>query len=335
MTLSDLAGLGTGVCLGVASLYLRMAVRTEPVPKVIWFVAAFGTITLSPWAIPALQEFATHGGQSVALTSGLFLFVAAGLTGQVIGRTFLYSCIDRIGPSLATAYKTAVPLLTAIFAWLVFREQISTLAATGIAAVVAGILLIALYQPRPISGNATPLSAAKNESAVGQESSAPITGESVAHEASGSQSRTPLLPPGLALGIGAVLFYSASDLFRKGGMDALPSPTAGTWVGNLLTLVVFTIQYGLQRRLKELVGWNTGALRALLVASTLVTIAYVLFLVGVGTAGVAVTSALAAIEPLAALVIGKAFYRDQEPIQARQVPGVVFVVIGVALIVVS
>ncbi len=338
--LSELAGLGTGICLGVASLYLRMAVRSESIPKVIWFVAAFGAITLSPWAISALRDFVGNEGSTVAITSGLLYFLAAGLIGQVIGRSFLYACIDQIGPSLATAYKTAVPLLTAIFAWLIFHERLAGATVLGIAAVVVGILFIALYQPKRSSAHASSAGDAEAESAVSREIEPVITHtENSSNQTAGRRgpaaALTSRLPAGLALGLGAVIFYSASDLLRKGGMDALPSPTVGTWVGNVLTLAVFSAQFGLQRRLVHLIRWNLEALRPLLTASILVTVAYILFLIGIETSGVAITSALAAVEPLAALAVGKAFYRDQEPIQSRQIPGVLFVVAGVALIVLS
>lgn len=61
-------------------------------------------------------------------------------------------------------------------------------------------------------------------------------------------------------------------------------------------------------------------------------VAYVLFLVGTITAGVAITATLASLEPLAAYAIGVTLYRQGEPLRAAQVPGVVFVVIGVAII---
>lgn len=306
MAFSDLAGLATGLCLGASSLYLRIAMRSEPITKVIWFVAVFGVATLGPWAIPSL--LAALSKEPVAW-SGLLLFLAAGLSGQVIGRAFLYSCIAQIGPSLGTAYKNAVPLITALFAWTVLGERVTAPAAFGIGAVVAGIFVIALFQARP--------------------SYRPAPGVPVAAAREGAFVK---LPPGLALGIGAVLFYAASDLLRKGGMDVLPSPILGAWLGNLLTFAVISAHLVVTKRLPGLASWNRGALGALLVASAFITAGYVLFLVGVAAAGVAVTSALAAVEPLAALAVGKAFYRDQEPITPRQIPGVVLVVAGVALI---
>lgn len=306
---SDLAGLATGLCLGASSLYLRIAMRSEPIAKVIWFVSAFGVVTLGPWAIPALRV--ALSAEPVAWL-GLFLFLAAGLSGQVVGRVFLYSCIARIGPSLGTAYKNAVPLITALFAWTFFGERVTAVTALGTGAVVAGIFVIALFQPRPAreAASGVPVAATREGAALN-------------------------LPPGLALGIGAVLFYAASDLLRKGGMDLLPSPILGAWLGNLLTFAVISGQLIVTRRLCTVASWHAGALRALFVASTFITAGYVLFLVGVASAGVAVTSALAAIEPLAALAVGKTFYRDQEPIEARQIPGVVLVVAGVAMIVTS
>jgi drug/metabolite transporter (DMT)-like permease len=216
--LARLAGIGTGVLLGMATVLLRIGLRYDTPFRAAWFITGVGTAFLLPFTLNAFPDFV----QNFSWVYGMLAFLGSGVVGQALGRLALYTCIDTLGPTTAATYKALAPAFTALGAWFFFRERLS-------------IAVLTAY------------------------------------------------------------------LFKERGRQ------------------------GFRR-------WDNRALLAFSAGAVAIMVAYVLFLVGTISAGVAITAALASIEPLAAYAIGLILYRQGEPLKVAQVPGVVFVVIGVAII---
>jgi|GEM_PF-2417348 len=296
-----LAGIGTGVLLGMATVLLRIGLRHDTPYRAAWFITGVGTAFLLPFSLNALPEFV----EGFSWSYGILAFLGSGVMGQALGRLALYTCIDTLGPTTAATYKTLAPAFTALGAWFFFRERLSVADAFGIAAVIGGVLTMVSFQ-----GEHSP-----RNTELGKTRPSPR-----------------ILHGGLGLGLATALLYSGGDLLRKLGVVFLPSALIGTWLGYLSSFVVLTAYLFKKRGRQGFRTWNNRALLAFSAGAVAIMVAYVLFLVGTISAGVAITAALASIEPLAAYAIGVVLYRQGEPLKVAQVPGVVFVVIGVAII---
>ncbi|QHQ34471.1 DMT family transporter [Algicella marina] len=74
------------------------------------------------------------------------------LSGFVANFTFFYA-VHHLGPSRSAAFAALVPVLAALGGWLFLGEPIGLLKATGIAIVVAGVLLASgVFRARSTSG---------------------------------------------------------------------------------------------------------------------------------------------------------------------------------------
>jgi len=115
-------------------------------------------------------------------------------------------------------------------------------------------------------------------------------------------------------------------------MVHLPAPVLGTWTGNVVAGAALTAYLAWREGPASLLRWRRAGLPWLAGGSLLITVAYVLFLVGVGARGVALTSALAATEPLAALFASLLVWRRHAGISPWAALGVVATVGGVAAV---
>lgn len=296
-----LAGIGTGLLLGLASVLLRVGLQFESPQRAAWFITGVGAVVLLPASLKALPGF-MHQHRWLF---GVLTYLGSGIVGQTLGRLALYTCIDRLGPATAGTYKTVSPVFTAIVAWLVFGERLGVADALGIAAVIGGMLILVSFHSERSWGSWDWC----NQS----------------------------IPPRIhrqafRLGLTTALLYSGGDILRRWGVEFLPSALIGTWLGYVAAFMSFTGYLFVRGGRRSFHRWDKRSILAFTHAAMAIMVAYILFLVGTMTAGVAITATLASIEPLAAFAVGIIFYRQGEPLTVVQVPGILLVVIGVAVI---
>ncbi|MES2412278.1 MAG: DMT family transporter [Pseudomonadota bacterium] len=135
-----------------------------------------------------------------------WMFLGAGIFATYFGRWFFYEAVIRFGPAKASVFQVSSPLFTALMAWVLLGERLSTLVTFGMVLTIAGLMLVS-YKPGSSSGKAT----------------AVIPGEKVPGG---------LLPKSmLLLGLGSALAYAIGNFFRGSGIREWNEPVLGGFLG--------------------------------------------------------------------------------------------------------
>lgn len=234
--------------------------------------------------------------------NALWLFAAAGLVGDGVGRFSMLGAVDRLGPSLAIPIQTAAyPLIAISGGVLVLAETVTFPQVFGAVTVVGGIWVLLAPDPSE-TGSAGLLSGI----------------------------RWSALPLPVLAGVG----FAVSDLFRKSGLDETPNPAFGALVAVATMLSILVVAAAsvprLRRQIKIGKGWGWLVAAGVSIAVALLT----LFKALEGGAVSAVGPIIAA-QPLAVVGLSWILLHNIERVTARMVVGAAFVVGGVILIAVS
>jgi drug/metabolite transporter (DMT)-like permease len=74
--------------------------------------------------------------------AGVLLLAVSGFIGLTIGDMGYFGCLMRLGPRIATALAALAPPITALIAWVVLGETLSSIALFGMGLVLAGVLIV-------------------------------------------------------------------------------------------------------------------------------------------------------------------------------------------------
>lgn len=187
----ELAALATATCWALTGLLAADAVR------------ALGAFHFNLWR----QGFVTLALLAVVAATGawagldgwtLAVLALSGVIGILLGDTFNYAAVGRLGPRRAGAVYALNAPMAAILGWALLDEALSLQAASGIVLTAAGVAVAILGRPR-----------------------------ANAHR---FESLTGTLLPGLACGLMAALGQAAGSLIARPVMEAGLDP----WLASLV-----------------------------------------------------------------------------------------------------
>jgi drug/metabolite transporter (DMT)-like permease len=82
-----------------------------------------------------------------------FLWLAiSGITGLAIGDQLIFSAFNRIGPRLTLLILTLAPMMTALIAWPIIDEPLTTIGWVGMAMTIAGVIWVITERNDPTPG---------------------------------------------------------------------------------------------------------------------------------------------------------------------------------------
>jgi len=174
---------------------------------VAFSVVATTVLALAAWLVLEGGELPAAGPGNLQL--GMIWFALAGVAALVLGRSMIYTSIQKIGVIRASAVRRLNPFFSVILAFVVLGEAINLMGIGGM--LLVGLAIMAVMV-RPFF-----LSADRR-----QESEAP-----------------PMMA--YAWGIGAALAYSISYLLRKVGLIEVGAPALGTLVSSLAGLACYLV----------------------------------------------------------------------------------------------
>ena len=141
LPLHELAALGTATCWATTGLMAADAVRAL---GPFWFnLLRQGFVTL----LLALILTATGGWHGVDWPSILVL-AASGIIGILLGDTFNFAAVARLGPRRAGAIFALNAPMAAVMGWAFLGETLPVQAVFGIAVTAGGVALAILGRPR-------------------------------------------------------------------------------------------------------------------------------------------------------------------------------------------
>ncbi len=164
---------------------------------------------------------------------GVGYFVFAGLLGNVIGRLTLFRSVELAGAIETGFIRRLIPVFAAIFAFLFLGEVITATIVIAFLLVTCGVLIMLANSSAKVA------------------------------VASDVSPRNPVdKTKGRALAIGSAAGYGGSFVARKLGMQTLPDPLAGVFIGALTGLLWFAASAVLRIRPRhhprELLQWPSG-----------------------------------------------------------------------------
>ena len=137
----ELAALGTATCWATTGLMAADAVR---VLGPFWFnLIRQGFVTL----LLALILTATGGWQALDLAS-VAVLAASGIIGILLGDTFNFAAVGRLGPRRAGAIFALNAPMAAVMGWAFLGETLPAQAILGIAITAGGVAVAILGRPR-------------------------------------------------------------------------------------------------------------------------------------------------------------------------------------------
>lgn len=211
-------------------------------------------------------------------------FVLAGLLTTSLGRFFLFSGIQRIGPSRAAAIKNAAPMFTLIYAVFILGETISWAPMIGMGMLLTGILFQGVVFFRKTNGN---------------------------KETAGSTIQW----SGYVFAVSAAVIFGIGQGVRKQGLMMLDDAFFGAWVGALASMVFVLIYEKCNLRLKSTIKRNFMIFNPYyLMAGVLTSLGPLFFFLAASYIQVAYVSVIAAIEPLLTVLLIAFLFKKEEKI---------------------
>lgn len=141
LPLHELAALGTATCWATTGLIAADAVRAL---GPFWFnLLRQGFVTV----LLALILTATGGWHGLDLTTGLVLALS-GVVGILLGDTFNFAAVARLGPRRAGAIFALNAPMAAVMGWAFLGEALPLQAVLGIAVTAGGVAIAILGRPR-------------------------------------------------------------------------------------------------------------------------------------------------------------------------------------------
>jgi len=188
-----LIALVTAFCFGLNPVTLKMGFGHGGRPDTAMIVGLAVAVPVYVVLLP----FA--GGLQLELVTPAALvgFILGGLFGTGIGRRWLYIAIHRIGASPATAIKNSAPVVSALFAAIVFQEPVTPIRWAAIIAIVVGVGLVTWKPGTPVRS---------------------------------------WLDVGVLAAIGAALAYGIRPLFLEFGLGAANLPLTAALIGSIAAL---------------------------------------------------------------------------------------------------
>ena len=233
---------------------------------------------------------------------GVGFYALAGVLSMVVGRSFLYTSVRRLGVVRSSTVKRMNPFFSSVLAFLILDEIITTLGAAGMALLLFAFLLMMRES-------------AKNQQA-GDDAPPPVWDYS--------------------FGVLSALAYGSAYIFRKFGIFELPFPAFGTLVSALTGLIAFLLAGLFVKSLRgQLTGIFSDLDRWMIMASVAVSLGQILFFAAIVYETVIVVVMIASLEIFIASYISIFVFRLERKISLSMAlasglafAGVILITIG-------
>lgn len=136
----ELAALGTATCWATTGILASDAVRALG-------PFHFNLIRQGLVALLLAAIVLTSGAMTLPDWQGIVVLAISGVVGILLGDTFNFAAVGRLGPRRAGAIYALNAPMAAVLAWLILGERLGWQAALGIGVTVAGVALAIMGRP--------------------------------------------------------------------------------------------------------------------------------------------------------------------------------------------
>jgi drug/metabolite transporter (DMT)-like permease len=136
--IGEISALSAAICWAVAAVLYKKALRNTSILVANLVRTVFAALLL-------LVIFpATKGQSSIITFNQLALIIIAGIIGVVIGDTFYFMGLKKIGISRTQSISSSYPFYSMLLAAIFLNEELSFTVAIGTPLIVIGIILVSL-----------------------------------------------------------------------------------------------------------------------------------------------------------------------------------------------
>lgn len=205
-TLGQLFALGSAFCFALSNVFISKGSTGKGDRGVIFSVLVTLVFSFTLWLLIDRGELQVD--TQVELIRGVLWFAVAGVFAMVLGRTFIYASLRHLGVTRASALKKATPFFSALLAFVLLGEAITTLDLGGMALIALAFAIMSRKSFQKLSPE--------------------------------EQAKTPALVD-YSWGIGASFSYGMSFITRKYGLAYIASPAFGTMISAIVGFLFFLV----------------------------------------------------------------------------------------------
>lgn len=141
VSLSSERLLGDSLSLGASIFYAMFMIivyqlRDTVKSNVIMFFSAFGTLL-----VLAVVIFLTEGFYLPQNIAELLPLLALALVSQILGQGLLAYCLGKVNASLSSLITLSQPVVAALYAWVIFQENLNLQSVIAIVITLIGVYL--------------------------------------------------------------------------------------------------------------------------------------------------------------------------------------------------
>lgn len=284
---------------------LLSIVLTALLSGVLWL--SIGSVPVSALAFPAIE-------------AGFGFFVLSGVLSMIIGRATMFRSTVLAGAINSSLFRRLIPVFAAIFAFVLLGETIALPGLIGMVAIVSSLLVI--IREKPAEGEQF----SKNAAGVSRRLAVP------APVLAGPVN----LRAGRAYGIISSASYGAAIAMRKFGMQYIPDPALGTFIGAITGLVWYALGSIFSKRCRSAVAGlfrDTGLWHV--VAAVCISAGQTSQFFALRHTGVAVVATIGSMEVFFSVYLAAYVLKTESPPGSRIVWASVLATAGVILVAVS
>jgi drug/metabolite transporter (DMT)-like permease len=234
----------------------------------------------------------------------------SGITHFSLGRTWSYRSIQLLGSTRSNIVTSLNPVVTVILAMLILKETVSSVMGFGILFSLMGPLLILLKEE--------------------------VIERSGDLHSQGKDLDRPTLYKGIFYGLGGAIFWGASAIFIKLGLQHGGFSIAGSFIAYLAaSLAIAPSAFFNKERREEILRGGKDSLRIALFSGLTTNIAQLLRYLAMGLASAIVVSLMQRTMPLWVLFFAFIFNRQYESFSRWVLLGNGILIIGTILILLS
>jgi len=288
----------TASSYSLSNIFIRKGMGTSKADNGLLMTVIVNVIILGIAAI-LYRIFTTNVPITLYAVS---VFAISGALTTFLGRIALFKSFREIGPIRGSAIKSSAPLFTIIFAVIFLQEVIRMLPFIGILFVLVGLGIQGYYLLR--------------------QSSIDVNKKDVN------------LKHGYFLALFSAIVFGVGQAIRKPGMEALPDPVFGAFIGSGAALAMILLSEWKKGVLKETVTNQITSFNLYYLFSGLLTsVAMLSFFIAMLYMQVSYVVAIAASEPLITILLSKIILKKQESIAYHSIFSAFVVFSGVLIII--
>lgn len=249
-------------------------------------------MSLGLWVVTGREGVSGNDWQA-----GVLWFISAGLGAMLLGRSFLFASVRRLGVARSSAVKRLNPFFSVILAAGILGELISPL--NGFGMLLIGISFVILLLERKSNVNDT-------------------------------QARA---PADYVTGVLAALCYALAYIARKLGLDAMPSPMLGTFISAASGFAAFGVAAAFSKAYRDkFLNMFSYLDRWIFTAAVLMSAGQILFFTALAVENVSTVVMIASLEILIAILLSSVVFRTEPLPSKRILLAALLAFIGVCLV---